>query len=333
MPKSPEQIHQPSPKEVDKDEKSMTLKQQVMSEEREENYNAGYEAGRCKQKKDNESEKFITIEQAEEILGNDFYGAEAIKNAFGIELKNIPEIPFTKEDLEKAKELKQILVLYADKTPDGEPLTGEKIFDLLDNKTSDGNNFLTNEPEFNRKDDRRKDHLFDKNTSRNGWKLVSKGLTPGSENKDYFNQTLFLADYLKEKVFKDKIIPLEYKRAIKELNLKKETISSGFYTKSRSPYHNSFEHKNAVEELANLAINKITRESSVEIVYRMALCERQDKKMILLGKWAATSDYSFNSAGNIYIAYVGAPSGEANLHGWGATVKGDEDGFCFSRSF
>ena len=51
----------------------------------------------------------VLTEQAKEILGKDMLGPEAVNATFGFSPEAIPPIPFSIEDLERAKELNQFL--------------------------------------------------------------------------------------------------------------------------------------------------------------------------------------------------------------------------------
>jgi hypothetical protein len=77
-----------------------------------------------------------SIEKAKEILGGDCLGAEAVEKTFGLKLESakIPAIPFSATELERAKSLGQMLVLRANKGPDGKPLTMQAMNNLLKEK-------------------------------------------------------------------------------------------------------------------------------------------------------------------------------------------------------
>jgi len=140
--------------------------------------------------------KFETVKfkEAREILGQDALGPEEVKNAFGIELKpeQIPDIPYSKEDLEKAKQLGEMLVLRVDKAPDGEPLTMKKINELLiDEFEEKGKGKILYNTDWYKNED-----FFTKDTPKLEWKLVSKEPIPDSTSKDYFKQTKHLRDHL-----------------------------------------------------------------------------------------------------------------------------------------
>lgn len=73
------------------------------------------------------------LEQAQEIMGDQFLGPAAVERTFGFELKpeDIPEIPYTKEQLEQAKKLGERLVLRIHQDNKGKPLTFKRIEEIL----------------------------------------------------------------------------------------------------------------------------------------------------------------------------------------------------------
>jgi len=57
------------------------------------------------------------IETAIEKLGKEnVFGHKEVEKTFGVRLKEIPEIPFSVEELERAEKMGQMLVLRVDKT-------------------------------------------------------------------------------------------------------------------------------------------------------------------------------------------------------------------------
>ena len=65
----------------------------------------------------------IEFDEAREIFGKDFLGSEAIQTTFGVELtpeelKEVEDIPFTREELEQAKQLGMMLVLRVSRLGD-----------------------------------------------------------------------------------------------------------------------------------------------------------------------------------------------------------------------
>ncbi|TSC61911.1 MAG: hypothetical protein Greene041614_834 [Parcubacteria group bacterium Greene0416_14] len=78
----------------------------------------------------------IDFKEVKEILGKDFIGPEAVEMALGIklspeELEQVENIPFTREELEQAKELGMMLVLRVPHDKDKQPLTLNRMREIL----------------------------------------------------------------------------------------------------------------------------------------------------------------------------------------------------------
>ena len=111
-------------------------------------------------------------QEAKEILQENYLGPEAIEKAFGIRLnpENIPPILFTKEELERAKELGQSLILRMDKAPDGQPLTMQKMQELLQPQfTSEAKGKILDNTDWYQNED-----FFTKETPKLHWALASR---------------------------------------------------------------------------------------------------------------------------------------------------------------
>ena len=201
----------------------------------------------------------INPKEAETIIGADhFFGAEAVRKAFpGVPLKpeQIPAIPFSREDLQRAKELGDSLRLRVNKAPGNGNLNMKKMQELLqptfdkknggkvlyDTDWYEGEDFFTEAPEL-------------------CWVLTSDGIIPDSEDKDYLQQTEHIAEYLRDTVYQGKKIPQQYEEAMKELDSQKDEI--------RRLIDND-DWQEAAEKLANLKLNKLTRRVPVEVLYDM----------------------------------------------------------------
>jgi len=215
----------------------------------------GTGAPKGKEKKGNA----INPKEAETIMGRDrFFGAEAVRKAFpGILLKpeQIPAIPFSKEDLLRAKELGDSLRLRVSKAPGNGNLNMEKMQELL-------------QPTFDQKNEGKilydtdwyEGEDFFKEAPELCWVLTSDGIIPDSEDKDYLQQTEHIALYLRETVYKGKKLPQQYADAIKEMEAQKDEI--------RRLIDND-DWQEAAEKLANLKLNKLTRRIPVEVLYDM----------------------------------------------------------------
>lgn len=204
------------------------------------------------------------ISQAKEILGkNNVLGIEAVERAFSRHLSNeeVPPLTFSREELENAKQLDQLLVLRINETKDGEPLTMSKINQILgERRVQDGGlidgNLLNNEHFLFMSDD-----LYTKQTPEPSWALIGKKLIDGSIEEDYLHQTEAIIDYLRDGVFQGIELPDVYQEAIHEFEDQKVEIAAQMI----------LEREKAAQRLAALKITDLTRSSAVETIYDLGL--------------------------------------------------------------
>jgi hypothetical protein len=264
------------------------------------------------------------MDMAREVMGKEFFGFQEVKEAFGIEIKpeDIPEIPFGRVDLERARELNQFLVLRADKAPDGKPLSLQKINEILKGKVFDGSKLLyANDGEGGIKSDSwYRNEEFSKNeTPRMAWALVSKEVISNSTSKNYLQQTEELVNYIKNSVFKGKEIPEEYQEAIKEFEKEKDGIGKII----------SSDWQKAAEKLSNLKINRLARQNPAEVLYDIAIYFQNKGERILENKYSWT--YSRGSDGELVL--VGRfDSDGAFVDRWRPGSSDGGIGVAFSRS-
>ncbi len=198
------------------------------------------------------------IAEAKEIFGSDCMGPDEIKEAFGfvIEPSEVPKIPFGRAELEKAKEMGQMLVLRS-------PMTLNEINGNLNGKVKDSNKLLYgfDETTGRFKDDCwYKDEAFLDERIETKWALVSKAEIPDSTSKNYLDQMEKMIDYLKES-FSGEEMPEVYDEAIKEYAMKKGEIARII----------SSDWQKAAEELEGLKLNQLLRQTPAEAVYDLAL--------------------------------------------------------------
>ncbi|MDO8507937.1 MAG: hypothetical protein Q7S53_05245 [bacterium] len=190
------------------------------------------------------------FKEAKEIMGENFFGPLEIERTFGRKLdrSEIPEIPFSREDLEGAKELRQFLILRTDKDADGKPLTIKKMdeqFGLMEEFGSDAW--------------ARKESFFNTKTPRTGWALTGRG---GFKAGSYLGATEKAELWLKKYVFPNESkMPDEYRQALDEWTRKKKDIFSG--TASGS----GIKKRRATWDLMSLSLNKLTKHTPVELFY------------------------------------------------------------------
>ena len=267
------------------------------------------------------TEGMISMESAEKILGQEsFHGPSAVEQTFGIKIpeSEVPPIPFTAEDLERAKELGQMLILRVDTAPDGQPLTMEKMHELLQDKfTKEGKGKVLYDTAGWKKD---KD-FFIKETPELRWALVSKEVIPNSTSKNYLQQTEIISDYLRNTVFKDKTLPTEYAEAIKEFYDQKADIEKAMKTD---------DWQKAAELLSNLQINQFTRQTPAEILYDI-LIHFQTTGEYLLGNNKLTWTSRRSSGGGL-VGFGLSDADGVNVSDWDPVSSIDGLGAAFSRS-
>ena len=228
------------------------------------------------------------IKNAKEILGEKaVLGVEEVEKAFGIKIKpeQVPNIPFSKEDLERAKELKQFLILRVDKSSDGKPLTIEKMSELLTEKFKEDDKgkilYSSDDGSGKIKDDAwyKSEDFALKETPKLSWALTSKEIIPDSTSKNYLQQTEEIVNYLRNDVFKGRTLPKEYQDAIKEFTEQKEKISKLVED----------DWQEAIKILEGLQITKLTRQTPTEALYDILVYFQNNEERLLENKYTWTS--------------------------------------------
>ena len=264
------------------------------------------------------TEKYTSQEKAKEIMGNDYLGFEAVEKAFGIKLEfnEIPAIPFSREELERAKELGQMLILR-------QPITMEQINDSLGGKVKDGKKLLysVDESTGKLKDDAwYKDEEFYTNEKPEAkWVLVSKEVIPDSESKNYLDQTDKIVGYLQNQVFKDKLMPKEYQEAIDD------------YLKAKVEIAKTMESdwKKAAKMLEGLKITELTRQSPAEVLYDLTLYFQTNGEKLLPNRYAWTKR---RGSGGELVRVGAFDSDGVFVRSYGPGRSRDDLGVSFSRS-
>ncbi|MBI3685141.1 hypothetical protein HY250_01935 [Candidatus Azambacteria bacterium] len=229
------------------------------------------EADEMKRAQGKETISGIEFQEARELLGEDLIGPEEIEKTWGVRPEDVPEIPFSREELERAKEMGQMLVLRVEKTEDGKPMSLEVMIDIIQkrwNKEGKGKLLYTDDEYKNWKERTGAD--FSQKAPRAGWTLVSRELLPQSTSKNYAQQTELMVAYLKDTVFKDMEIPEEYEEAFQEWEQAKQT-DKNIQELLRNPDNPKYDWQQAAKELAELKITQLTRQSIQETIYDLAL--------------------------------------------------------------
>jgi len=205
----------------------------------------------------------LPLPEAKELFGDRLLGPEAIATTFGHKLESItvPPIPFTKAELERAKDLNMDLVLLPDTDPEGKPLTMARMEELLQSKLkAEGrgkvffSSWIKEEP------------FFTTDTPRAGWHLITREVIPGSLDKNYLEQTEELANYLKTKLYPEGV-PEPYASAITQYEEQRELIIKKYpEIKTDMPGWQELS-----QDLANLKLNQLTREHPVETLAHLLM--------------------------------------------------------------
>ena len=252
-------------------------------------------------------------------------GQKEVEQVFGIKLDRLPPvIPFSQQELQRAKELGQQLILQVDTMLPKEglmsrdksvPLTLENLKQKFTKSHDDGKIFY--EQDWYKDED-----FFKKEKPRIGWRLTSKDLLPGSTSKSYLEQTDVLVEHLEKQIFKGIELPKPYKDAIAEFKRKRAEIEPLAKSGTDS------EWKRGSQMLVELAITKLVRELPVEAMYRFILNDqaRKDKPLPSTYTWT-TSRVSGGCL--VFVGYfVGAGAG---VYGFYPDFQSASLGVSFSR--
>jgi len=258
------------------------------------------------------------IEVAIEKLGKEnVFGPKEIEKIFGVRLAEVPGIPFSVEELERAEKLGQMLLLRVDKTAEGKPMSLEAMTEVMAKRWKDeGKGDLLRTADGWKRwfgEDR-----FTTESPRTGWALVSKDVLPESLSKNYIEQTEVIIATLKSDVFKDMDIPEEYTKAIEEFESKKAKVIELV----------NEDWKKAAKELAELKISQMTRQTFPETIYDLAVYYDANNKR-LLSDTRTWSTSLYPGGGLVSLGWFGAEG----VHGdwWSPDVRDVVLGVSLSR--
>ena len=235
-----------------------------------------------------EAKLYVSVEEAREILGKEnVFGSKEVEKTWGVRLAEVPYIPFSAEELERAKELGQMLVLRVNKTAEGKPMSMEAMNAILVGTEKNpgkwqkaGKGGLLDSV-----DDWERwigEDFFTKETPRSGWALVSKDVLPVSINKDELEQTEIIISALRKNAFKEIDLPQEYAEAIAEFESKKAELASLID-----------ENWNEMKrQLSALKITQLTRQTIPEIVYDVAIYYDRSNERLLSDDYTLSATLS-----------------------------------------
>ena len=221
--------------------------------------------------------------------GTDLLGPEEVIRTFGASpsINQVPPIPFTEEELDRAKALGQCLELH-------EPISMLEMNRVLGNKLGDGA-LLYNTGRYE------KEPFYATNKSATWhWRLTTKTVIPDSTGVDYLNQSLVLARYLKTQVYAGQDLPELYAQAIAELEARKQKLAKLM----------NKDWQKAALELSNLAINQRCRETPSQVLQSIAMCQAVNGDYLLSNTWTWTNTRTAD--GRLVLVGDAAPHG---VHG------------------
>ncbi|MDO8507943.1 MAG: hypothetical protein Q7S53_05275 [bacterium] len=225
----------------------------------------------------------LSPERAKEIMRGDYLGPEAIRKTFGMHLEkeDIPRVPFTEQDLERARVFGQFLILRRDQFVDGTPMKMLGMDNMVSNRRVRVHNML----------------MDDVPTA--GWALVSKEAS--AHRRDYIEETQDMITHIKKSIFSGIEIPREYQEAIDEFEEKKQEIKD----KATSVFLSD-----ASEIAAGLKINKLARQTIADAVYDTCVYFINNDETFLSSKASIRTNSS--AAGQIYqLALIGGSFGSS----------------------
>jgi polyhydroxyalkanoate synthesis regulator phasin len=268
------------------------------------------------------------MEMAQEILGENFMGPEKIEKTFGIklDLEEIPDMPYSAEDLETAKEMGEMLVLGIDEDNEGnrltisrmiemipeviDPATGTKVKVLYNQRSAgeaklgDGS-WYKNETFFTgvNKDG----SLSPESTPRLRWRLTSKAPLPESITAVFGGTAESSTNYIEQtKILRDHLLSLgslteEEARGCSDEVLKEIETLMGT------------NRQEAARKLSDLEINKNHRRMPAEIMYDTLLALKGNDERILENTYDWSNSVS-SGGGLVRVGFAGADG--ALVLGW-----------------
>lgn len=227
----------------------------------------------------------VSLEEAEKIFGKDFFGPKQVQEVFGAQAQEIPPIPFSKVELERAKELGQQLMYQVDTMR----VPTEDNTDFADKKITFKNlqrhyRRVGTMPLWAGAQGFSEQEFFTTELPKIGWKLASKESPKEIKGENYLDQMDSLVTYLETVVYKDEPLSKEYAEAIQEFrDFKKEIpeLSPGYtFNKEYS--------RELMKEFQKLKLVQLTQASPVEIAYQLVLEAEINKKILFHDDYVRT---------------------------------------------
>jgi len=290
-----------------------------------------------------EAKLIVSVAEAHELLGDKYvFSPEEITNAFGFEIEEseIPDIPYSREELEKAKELEEQLILRVSHDGEGNPMTMKRINEIMETRMDP-----KTEGKLLCNTDWYKDEEFYKNDPfKTEWKLVGSSFVPDvsssrdkegkhtkdTRNNNYIHQTRLLREYLKS-IGEDILTEEEEECSDRELQKLSEQMGVAWDTQEITDKKKCDKNwRDVSRQLAKLKINQNHRRSATEILYDWVLMFKNlGKRGVLENNNNEWSNTLLSSGGIVDIGEIDVEG--ANVGRWLSSDRSDYSGVCSSR--
>ncbi len=238
----------------------------------------------------------LAVREAVEAMGaENVLGPEKAAATFGLDLEKIeiPPVPFSRAELERARELGQVLVFRVSKAADGTPLSMKKMGEVLTPRfAAEKKGVVLGDTDWCKDDP-----FFKDEAPAAGWALVSCEVVPNTASKNFLQQTEELVRYLRNEAFRGAELPKKYVDAIAQFDAAKAGIATIIKT----------DWKKAAEKLEALDITPLLRPSPAEATYDAMLAFDHSGARPLKGVWTWTSRRSSDGP-LVFVGYF-VPSG------------------------
>ena len=257
--------------------------------------------------------------EARELMGaGQFFGLTELEKSFGIKLKpsEVPAMPPRKE-IERHAKLGHTLRLRVSKAADGTPLTMKRMAELMEEKFAKDKDGKVLYP----RDWYKTESFFTNDVPKTAWVFTTDTVLSGSTGKNYLQQTEFLADYVRNTLFKGEKVPAEYEEALREFDTAKPEITRLM----------SSDWKAAAQKLSKLKLNTLRHKPAAALFdFVQTLRATSDKKRTLKDKWTWANEVSSDG----YLVFLGrCDSDDARVFYDGPDFSFGVLGLSLSREF
>ena len=270
----------------------------------------------------------ISMKEAKEIMGANFYGPEEVKAALGVVFpeSQIPtEIPFSAEILERLKDTHQLILYGGELMGTPHSAAGQYICEKFQNKKNDGTKLLFDTDWY------KNEKFFTQERTELRWKLVSKDLISNSTDKNYLDQTDVLYEHVRAIYgFADiNKIPKEVIEALEEWDDLKKNTKKFDELKKFVESSDEAEWKSAADTLEKLKLTQMFRESFIEWFYRTALTERATGERLLPNTYSWTKS---RASGGFFVSAGDFDDDGGSVNGRRPRDSGSSIGCAFSAA-